>query len=236
MDAERVAAAERILGHTFTSQGLLITALTHPSYAAEHVDVCTYDRLEFLGDAVLGFIVADYVFEEFPDEPEGLLTRRKHHAVSREALAEAADVLGLADVVLLGVGAQASGERQRASILENTVEALIAALYLDAGMDAAREFVERILEERLHAHAAGEPDAKGALQEWSQAAARALPAYRIVSAEGPPHRRHFTAEVSVGGTVLGSGTGGTKQAAEKAAAAAALVALRADDSGDGDRQ
>lgn len=226
MDAERVAAAERILGHTFADRSLLTTALTHPSYAAEHVDAVTYDRLEFLGDAVLGFIVADYVFEEYTHEPEGLLTRRKHHAVSREALAEVADVLGLAEVVQLGAGAQAAGERQRASILENTVEALIAALYLDAGMDAARAFVERILEERLHAHAAGEPDTKGALQEWSQAHARALPSYRIVSADGPPHQRHFTAEVSVGGTVLGTGEGTTKQNAEKAAATAALAAVR----------
>lgn len=223
MDAERTAAAERIIGHAFADPGLLKTALTHPSYAAEHVDADTYDRLEFLGDAVLGFVVSDHVFTAYPDAPEGLLTRRKHHTVSREALAEAADALGLADLVLLGAGAQASGERQRASILENTVEAIIAALYLDGGLDAARAFILRILSDRLQGEAGGAPDAKGALQEWSQAHARELPAYRIVSASGPPHRRHFTAEVTVGGTRLGTGEGPTKQAAEKAAASSALA-------------
>lgn len=226
MDPERTAAAQRIIGHTFSDPGLLKTALTHPSYAAEHVDADTYDRLEFLGDAVLGFLVSDHVFTAYPDSPEGLLTRRKHHAVSREALAGAAEALGLAELVLLGAGAQASGERQRASILENTMEAIIAALYLDGGLEAARTFVLRVLDDRLQGEAGGEPDAKGALQEWSQARSKSLPVYRIVSAEGPPHRRHFTAEVSVGGQTLGRGEGPTKQAAEKAAAESALAVVR----------
>lgn len=226
MDPERTAAAELMIGHTFSDPGLLKTALTHPSYAAEHVDTDTYDRLEFLGDAVLGFVVSNHVFTTFPEAPEGVLTRRKHHAVSREALAEAADELGLADLVLLGAGAHAAGERQRASILENTIEAVIAAVYLDAGLEAARAFVLRVLHDRLHGEAGVEPDAKGALQEWSQSSARSLPAYRIVAASGPPHRRHFTAEVSVGGQVLGTGEGATKQAAEKAAATSALAAVR----------
>lgn len=227
MDADRTAIAESILGYQFRDAGLLQTALTHPSYAAEHVDSDTYDRLEFLGDAVLGFVVADHVYETFPQAPEGVLTRRKHHAVSRDALAESAEEIGLAELVLLGAGAQASGERQRASILENTMEAVIAALYLDGGLEIAKDFVLRVLEGRLQGHAGTEPDAKGALQEWSQASARSLPAYRIVSAVGPPHRRHFTAEVSVGGELLGTGEGPTKQAAQKAAATAALLVIRA---------
>jgi len=227
VDPDRAAAAERILGHRFSDPGLLRTALTHPSYAAENVDAETYDRLEFLGDAVLGFIVADQVYREFSHASEGMLTRRKHHAVSRDALASAAEQIGLADLVLLGAGAHASGERQRASVLENTVEALIAALYLDGGLAVARGFVLRILQQRLQGHAAGAPDVKGALQEWSQSSAKTLPAYRIVSAEGPPHHRRFTAEVLIGDTVQGTGEGPTKQAAEKAAAAAALLAVRA---------
>ncbi|MHB8760769.1 MAG: ribonuclease III [Coriobacteriia bacterium] len=227
MEPDRTAAAERILGHRFSDPDLLRTALTHPSYAAENVDADTYDRLEFLGDAVLGFIVADHVYREFPDAPEGVLTRRKHHAVSRDALASAAEQMGLANLVLLGAGAHASGERQRASVLENTVEALIAALYMDGGLDVARGFVLRILQERLRGHAAGAPDVKGALQEWSQSSSKTLPAYRIVSAEGPPHHRRFTAEVRIGDTVYGTGEGPTKQAAEKAAATAALLAVGA---------
>lgn len=226
MDAERVVRAQQVLGHTFGDPLLLLTALTHPSYAAEHVDADTYDRLEFLGDALLGFIVADHVYGAHPQSPEGVLTRRKHHAVSREALAGAAEELGIAGLVLMGAGAHAAGERQRASVLENTMEALIAAIYLDAGLDVARDFVLRVLASRLEGSEAGEPDVKGALQEWSQAQAKSLPAYRIVSVEGPPHHRHFTAEVAVAGTVIGRGEGPTKQAAEKEAARSALLALR----------
>lgn len=228
MDSERAASAQRILGHEFADLSLLKTALTHPSYAAEHVDADTYDRLEFLGDAVLGFIVADYVFERFPEAAEGVLTRRKHHAVSREALAEVAEELGLADLVLLGVGAHAAGERTRASVLENTMEALIAALYLDAGLEAARAFVLRVLSTRLAGLEAGQTDAKGALQEWSQAAGQGLPVYRIVGVTGPPHRREFRAEVSIGGRMLGEGAGATKQAAQKEAARSALEHLRSE--------
>lgn len=224
---ERIGRAQALIGHVFADPVLLRTALTHPSYAAEHVDSDTYDRLEFLGDAVLGFVVSDHVFAAYPQSPEGVLTRRKHHAVSREALSGAADELGLADLVLLGAGAQASGERQRASVLENTMEAVIGAVYLDGGLEVARTFILRVLRERLHGEAANETDAKGALQEWSQASTRTLPVYRIVTSEGPPHRRTFTAEVSVGGRVLGTGIGPTKQAAQKAAAASALAVVRA---------
>jgi ribonuclease-3 len=229
MNAERIRAAEELIGHTFSDPSLLVTALTHPSYASEHVDTDTYDRLEFLGDAVLGFVVADYVFAEYPKSPEGVLTRRKHHAVSGEALAQAAESLGIADLVLLGAGAHAAGERQRSSVLENTMEAVIAALYLDAGLENAAAFVRRVLAHRLEGEAAIDPDVKGALQEWSQATARSLPVYRIVAAEGPAHQRTFTAEVKVGGTLLGTGDGPTKQAAEKAAATAALRVVKTSD-------
>lgn len=229
-DDARIADAEALLGYGFSDRELLRTALTHPSYAAEHEAAGTYDRLEFLGDAVLGFIVADHVYAAYPGEPEGELTRRKHYAVSGDALAGAAVELGLAEFVLLGVGAQAAGERQRASVLENTVEALIGALYLDGGLDAARAFVVRALGERLTADVP-DVDVKSALQQWSQGRRGVLPAYRIVRATGPVHARVFTAEVDVAGTVLGSGSGPSKQAAEKAAAAAALVVLRGREDG-----
>lgn len=228
MDAKSIDTAEAIIGHRFADPGLLRTALTHPSYAAEHVDTATYDRLEFLGDAVLGFVVSGYVFDTFPEASEGVLSRRKHHAVSREALAGAAEALGLAPLVMLGTGAHAAGERLYASVLENTIEAVIAAVYLDGGLEPARAFIERVLHERLRGDTAQDPDSKGALQEWSQAASQSLPAYRIVSVAGPAHKRHFSAEVSVQGEILGTGEGATKQAAEKAAAFSALRALGLD--------
>ncbi len=221
-----MAEAESLLGYTFTDRELLRTALTHPSYAAEHGAEDTYDRLEFLGDAVLGFIVADYFYTQCPDEPEGELTRRKHHVVSGDSLAGAAVSLGLPEFVLLGAGAHAAGDRKRASVLENTVEALIGAIYLDGGLEAARTFVERVLGDRLTSGEVPDVDVKSALQQWSQGLRGVLPAYRIVEAIGPVHARTFTAEVSVDGSVLGSGSGPSKQAAEKAAATIALDVIR----------
>lgn len=226
MEDARLADAESLIGHTFADRELLRTALTHPSYAAEHEAEDTYDRLEFLGDAVLGFIVADYVYGECPAEPEGELTRRKHYAVSGDALAGAALELGLAEFVLLGAGAHAAGERQRASVLENTIEALIGALYLDAGLEAVRPFVLRVLGDRLAATDVPDVDVKSALQQWSQGSKGVLPSYSIVEATGPIHARTFTSEVRVDGALLGSGSGPSKQAAEKAAARVALDVIR----------
>jgi ribonuclease-3 len=222
VNAAQFAEAERIIGHAFGDRSLLRTALTHPSYAAEHADADTYDRLEFLGDAVLGFVVAEDVFERYPAAPEGELTLRKHHAVAGDALAEAGGAIGLDAVVMVGVGADAAGDRQRASVLENTVEALIGAIYLDAGLEAARGFVVRILDKRLSVGVVPQMDAKGALQQHTQARGRALPTYRLVDASGPVHKRTFTVEVIVDGKVVGTGRGGSKRAAEKAAAAVAL--------------
>lgn len=226
MDDARLTDAESLLGYRFSDRELLRTALTHPSYAAEHDAGDSYDRLEFLGDAVLGFIVADHVYTECPSEPEGELTRRKHFAVSGDALTDVAVTLGLADFVLLGVGAHAAGDRQRASVLENTVEALIGAIYLDGGLEEARSFVVRGLGDRLTAAEVPDVDAKGALQQWSQGHKGVLPSYRIVEVTGPIHARTFTAEVEVAGTLLGSGSGVSKRAAEKAAALVALDVLR----------
>ncbi len=225
MDEARIREAELLLGYTFGDPGLLRTALTHPSYAAEHAAADTYDRMEFLGDAVLGFVVSDHVYAAYPAESEGKLTLRKHYVVAGDALAEAADALGLAEFVLLGAGANAAGDRQRASVLENTVEALIAALYLDGGLDVARAFILRVLADRLAAEHVPEVDAKSALQQWTQAHGAFLPKYSIVDVTGPVHARTFTAEVVVRGQVLGTGSGPSKQAAEKAAAAVALEVM-----------
>lgn len=234
VDESRLARAEEALGHAFRDRSLLTTALTHPSYAAEHVDADTYDRMEFLGDAVVGFVVSEYLYTAYPHSPEGELTLRKHFAVAGQSLAESGERLGLADFVLMGAGAEAAGDRRRASVLENTVEAVIGALFLDAGIDAARSFIVRVLGWRLDAPHVPDIDSKGTLQQWTQAEDGSLPEYRITAVEGPVHERTFTAEVSVGGVVLGSGSGATKQAAEKAAAAVALGFLggRSETAGD----
>lgn len=215
----------QILGYRFRDPDLLATALTHPSYAAEHPGTDAYDRLEFLGDAVLGFLVADRTYRAFPDEPEGDLTRRKHSVVSGESLAQAATALGLADLLRLGRGADAAGERVRGSVLENALEALVGAVYLDGGLDPAAALVERIVAAAPEGRTSTQGDPKSLLQQLTQARWGELPQYRVVSTEGPPHDRRFTVEVSVSGEVSGRGTGGSKQSAEKAAASAALEAL-----------
>lgn len=217
--------AERILGYRFRDEAYLAAALTHPSYAAEHAGTRAYDRLEFLGDAVLGFIVADEMFRSFPDEPEGDLTRRKHSVVSGAALAPAATGLGLGELLRLGRGADAAGERERPSVLENALEALVGAIYLDGGLEAAREFIARFRAGIPAQRTSTVDDVKSLLQQHTQAGGGSLPAYRIVGVDGPPHKRTFSAEVAIDGRVMGIGTGRSKQAAEKAAASAALTAL-----------
>ncbi|MBN1193084.1 MAG: ribonuclease III [Coriobacteriia bacterium] len=229
MDADQRTEAECALGYSFADPVLLKTALTHPSWAAEHQDSDNYDRLEFLGDSVLGFVVSEYVFTHYPDAPEGELTLRKHNAVSGDVLAAAADAMGLPRFVIVGSGARASGDRSRASVLENAIEAIIGAIYLDGGLDAAREFIVRVLGERLCEIPVPVLDAKGALQQWTQARDRSLPVYRIVHTAGPVHQQVFTAEVTVDGTVIATGQGPSKQSAEKAAAATALEAIRSDE-------
>lgn len=226
MDAERRARAEEIVGHAFSDPSGLDAALTHPSYAFEHPGTTGYERLEFLGDAVLGFIVSDELYRLLPDAPEGELTRRKHHAVSGDTLAHVAACVGLGDLIRFGRGAEAAGDRLRTSVLENAFEAVIGALYLDAGLSITRDFVVRSLEAQYAAEAVPEPDPKSALQHHSQELLQGLPDYRVVDTAGPPHARTFTAEVTVGGAVVGTGSGRSKQAAEKAAALDALERLR----------
>lgn len=225
MALDIVDSVERIFGYRFKDRELLATALTHPSYAAEHPQHQAYDRLEFLGDAVLGFIVSEMVFRRFKDEPEGDLTARKHSMVCGSALAAAGGNLGVAGLVRTGKGAEAAREAERPSVVENALEALVGAAYMDGGLSAARLVVERIVE-TLSAHQELViTDPKSELQQLTQAASKSLPVYRIVNVQGPPHSRTFTAEVLVGDAVAGVGTGPSKQAAEKAAARDALQAM-----------
>jgi ribonuclease-3 len=219
---------EEALGHAFDKSELLLEALTHPSAVRRRgISRRGYERLEFLGDRVLGLIVAELLWRRFPTEAEGELTRRHTHLVRRDALAEVAQAVGLGAQVIVSPGEDAAGVRENQSVLADVCEAVIAALYLDGGLPAARRFVESRWEPRLSA--LGEPprDPKTTLQEWVQARGLPLPAYRTVATEGPAHRRLFTVTVSVEGLNPATASGSSKRAAETAAAAAALATLDA---------
>lgn len=217
---------EEALGHSFVKSDLLIEALTHPSATRRRgIAKRGYERLEFLGDRVLGLIVAELLWRRFPMEAEGELTRRHTHLVRRDALAEVAQAVGLGKQMIVSAGEDAAGVRANDSVLADVCEAVIAALYLDGGLAAARNFVETRWEPRLST--LGEPprDPKTTLQEWAQARGLPLPSYRTVATEGPAHRRLFTVTVNVEGLDPATATGSSKRAAETAAAAAALLGL-----------
>lgn len=212
---------EARLGRRFSDRSLLVQALTHGSWLHENrgAPEADYERLEFLGDAVLGFFVADRVFRSDPSASEGDLTRRKQGMVSTPALAAAARKLDLGPALLLGRGEEASGGRERETLLADAFEAVLGAIFLDGGIRAARAFVKRTVG---GAENVGVRDPKTELQERWQARARVTPRYRIVATEGPAHAREFTVEVLAGETVLAAGTGKNRKAAEQAAAASAL--------------
>jgi len=224
--AASITPLEDSLGHHFAKTDLLLEALTHPSAVRRRgISKRGYERLEFLGDRVLGLIVAELLWRRFPSEAEGELTRRQTHLVRREALAEVAEAVGLGEQLIVSPGEDAAGVRENASVLADVCEAVIAALYLDGGLSAARRFVETRWAPRLAA--LGEPprDPKTTLQEWVQARGLPLPSYKTVATEGPAHRRRFTVTVEVSGLPPATAAGATKRAAEAAAAAAALATL-----------
>lgn len=212
------------LGYSFTDKGLLLDALTHRSFKNERPDVALADneRLEFLGDAVVGFMVASLLYAQFPDSDEGELTRRRADLVSEKGLCEAAHSIGVGDAMRLGKGEEKSGGRSKARLLGSALEALLGAIYLDGGADAAFEAARRIFEPRLHTSAPGHRDAKSRAQEWAQAHLGGTPSYRIVGTEGPDHDREFTVALELNEEEVATGTGRSKLAAEQAAASAAL--------------
>ena len=222
-----VDCAEEILGRKFTDRELLRRALTHPS-AVEDTDADGfYERLEFLGDSVLGFIIAEETFSRFPTMREGGMTRIKVSLVAGSVLSNVARDLGLLDALIVGESERGTGGRGLNSALENAYEALTAALYLDGGLDAAREWVLRTLGPLITEDVAATPEnAKSRLQELVQARGES-PAYETTAIDGPPHDRTFVVTVDVGGLRLGEGTGRTKREAEAAAATVALAALAA---------
>jgi ribonuclease-3 len=209
-------------------EGLLRTALTHPSYANEHpeANLETNERLEFFGDAVIGLVVASDLYHRFPATEEGRLTEWRAQLVCGPTLARVGERLGLGDWLLLGRGEETTGGRGRERNLARSFEALVGALMLDQGLPETRDFIRRALADELAA-LESDPAAlnpKGTLQQLAQGAL-GRPHYVTVSAEGPDHRREFTVEVRVDGETVGTGRGLTKQQAEKEAARAAIERL-----------
>ena len=203
----------------------MLRALTHPSAVEERDPGAYYERLEFLGDSIVGFLIAEELYRRFPTMDEGGLTRIRVSVVSRTALGRVAAELGLADAIVVGQSERGTGGRGLKSALGNVYEALVAALYLDAGIEAARAWVLATLGPLISADVAVYAEnPKSELQETLQARGKA-PAYRLVSQDGPPHARTFTVEVEVGGQVMGSGSGPTKKEAEAVAASAAITRL-----------
>lgn len=218
------------LGYRFKDRGLLEHALTHRSRAAEDLSggVIDNESLEFLGDAVLGFIIADTLFHRYPDYTEGQKSKIKASVVSTQSLARHAERLGLGDYLILGRGEEKTGGRFKAALLADAYEAIIAAIYLDGGVEVAGAFLRRELGDAIEAGQHPDfhgQDFKSALQERLQSLGRPLPEYRVVNEEGPDHRKLFHVDVVAAGHTLGTATGRTKKEAEQEAARKALGQL-----------
>jgi ribonuclease-3 len=201
-------------------------ALTHRSYAFERGTTMTNERLEFLGDSVLGLIVTDMAYLTYPDMPEGALAKLRAAIVNMTALADVARSLGLGEVVLLGKGEELSGGRDKASILADALEAVFGAVYLDRGPDVTRELIERLFRPRMEAYVRGEGDRdyKTILQELASQELRSMPEYRLEE-RGPDHEKEFTATVYLSGEPFGTGTGRSKKEAEQQAASEAFARI-----------
>jgi ribonuclease-3 len=218
-----LAALEERLGHRFRNRELLNLALSHASIGAE-----SNERLEFLGDRVLGLIVAERLYADYPDEAEGGLAVRLNALVRREACAQVGEAVGLAPHLIMASSESGSGGRRKSAILAGACEAVIAAVFLDGGMEAARRFVLRYWEELFASLKPELRDAKTALQEWAQGAPRAektQPAYTVKQRLGPDHAPVFTVEVRVPGEESEQGEGSTKRDAEQDAARRMLLRL-----------
>ncbi len=230
---DNITRFQDILGLRFRDPELLTQALTHRSFVNEYADedssIRDNERLEFLGDAVLDIIVADMLFQKYPDVSEGELTRLRAALVRTESLAQLGTQFQLGEFLRLGHGEEITGGRQRITILCRAFEAVIGALYLDSGMEAVKKFVipsllellDYVIENNLHL------DARSQLQERIQARLSIAPSYRLAEAQGPDHAREFRVEVSIGESIIGSGSGASKRAAAQDAARAALQQLEA---------
>ena len=219
---------EQKLGYQFRDRALLSEALNHSSYANEHraLGEQSNERLEFLGDSVLGFVTAEFLFELHRDLPEGDLTRQRAALVCEQSLYEVAKMLDLGKYLKLGKGEDAGGGRTRPSILADATEAVFAAVYLDGGIEAASALIHRVLLDKEGEHAEElMQDYKTALQELVQRKSGQALSYRMVGESGPDHNKTFTAEVWLNGEGVGTGSGHSKKEAEQAAARAAIRRL-----------
>ena len=218
---------ETSLGYRFHNITLLENALTHSSYANErwHNSLLSNERLEFLGDSVLGMLVAEFLFHSFPNRPEGELTRMRADMVCETTLADAANAIGIGEHLLLGHGEERFGGRNRNSILADAMESVIAAAFLDGGIAAAKSIVEKFVLTKVPVNKLHNADYKTALQEQVQQKKNQVLSYALVDQTGPDHDKQFTVEVSLNGTVVGKGVGTSKKRAEQMAAQAAIVAL-----------
>lgn len=234
---QRVAEVERICGHAFEDKELIGRAITHPSAVEGNRTLGSYERLEFLGDSVLGSVVATDLYERFPGMNEGELSQLKIALVSGKMLSMIAEGLGLAPLIVMGESEKGTGARGMHSALENVYESIVAALYLDSGYAAAHDFVQRTLGPHVTPDLAKKPiSAKSRLQEVVQRDMHAAPEYKLTDEEGPAHTPIFTSVVMVEGRRLGRGKGPSKKSSESAAAADALVNLGYAEEGEFDRE
>lgn len=236
LDEAPLAAVERLFGYAFRERSLLATALTHRSSTKGQTEQrnggaaareTSYERLEFLGDAVLGLLISEYLYHQYPDQDEGELTKLKAALVNEVSLSRVARAIGLGNHLFLSSEGDKSGTRQRSSVLADAYEAVVGAIYVDGGLAPVRRVIARqmlsLLDDLLYdiSHF----NFKGELLEFLQARALGMPRYQVVSERGPDHAKEFTIAVSVQGETLGTGTGSTKKEAEQKAAAAALEKL-----------
>ena len=221
---------EERLGYHFRDPSLLALALTHSSWSNERGlghKGCN-ERLEFLGDSILGFVVAEALYETFGDKPEGEMTRLRAELVCEASLVESAEPLGLGEQLRLSRGEAMGGGHRRPSMIADAFEAVLAAIYLDGGEEAARAFLARTILPKLKKVTAAKHDYKTLLQEAVQRQGLSAPTYRMVAESGPDHRKCFTAQVIYGGAVAGEGSGYSKKEAEQAAAQAAYAHFQGD--------
>ena len=218
---------ETAIDYRFKNISLLQNALTHSSYANErwHNSLLSNERLEFLGDSILGMLVADYLYRNFPDRPEGELTRMRADMVCEQTLAAAANKIGIGEHLLLGHGEEQGGGRRRNSILADAMESVIAACFLDGGIQAALKVVQQFILVEVPVTRLHNADYKTQLQELVQQKKNQTLSYALVGESGPDHDKRFDVEVSLNGTVVGRGSGRSKKRAEQMAACSAIEQL-----------